>query len=289
MTNAITRLIREPLTQFVVCGVVLFLLYDWLNPNAATDSKARHIVVSSAQIELLAARFERTWGKPPQPEELKKLVEAQIQEEVYYREALAVGLDRNDPIVRRRMQQKLRFLHEDISALDEPTNDDLLQFYENRKADYAVAAKISISQVFIKPVRDASERALQVLDQLRNGGAATQLGDASLLPKTISAATNDRIAGTFGDDFTAALESLEAGIWAGPIRSSFGLHLVWIDKRTTSKEPEFAEVQKRLRRDLIESRRSNARDRIYAELRNQYSIAIEWPQEQSGKTLAEAL
>lgn len=287
MSSNFTKLVRAPLTHFVVLGVALFLLFYWLKPTALVDTQSKRIEVSPAQIELLSTSFERVWGRTPQATELRKLVDAFIREEIYYREALAIGLDQNDSMVRRRMQQKLLFLHEDLAALDEPREEELEAFYNDNKSNYLESARISVRQVFIREANATGTRVQSLLEKLRAGAKPDQLGDATLLPGQLRETTGERVTATFGDDFATALESVEPGAWSGPIRSSFGLHLVHVDGRSPERVPELGEIRDELRRDLLEQRRANARERIYDSLRSEYMVEILWPAAIANESVAE--
>ncbi len=111
------RVLREPLVHFLLLGGVLFLIFGLTNQTGTTNSDQR-IVVSAGRIEQLATVFGKTWQRPPTSKELKGLIDDFVLEEVYYRQAVAMGIDRDDTIIRRRLRQKLEFLTDDVSSLD---------------------------------------------------------------------------------------------------------------------------------------------------------------------------
>ncbi len=127
------RLIREPLVHFALLGALLFLVQGWLG---ASESAPEEIVVRGHIVDALARDFTQNFERPPTRQELDDLVGEYVREEVYYREATATGLDREDPIVRRRLRQKMEFIAENPAAERAPTQGELERFFEEEKADY---------------------------------------------------------------------------------------------------------------------------------------------------------
>ena len=169
----IQKLWREPLVHFLLIGAVLFILFD-LTREESVDP-ANRILVSESQVEQLAAQFRRTWLRPPTPGELDGLVERYVRSEIYYREALAMGLGQDDPYVRNRLALKLEVLLDDLSAEAEPTDAELARFLDEHAGRFAEPARLSFQQVYLNPAtgsRDldgalkAAERSRDVADQL---------------------------------------------------------------------------------------------------------------------------
>ena len=149
--EAMKRWLREPLVHFLVLGAALFLFYEWRGGGGGPGSS--RIVIGSGQIEHLAAGFARTWSRPPTEAELKGLIDDWVREEIATREAMAMGLDRDDTVLRRRLRQKLEFLVEDAAAAA-PTTDAELEAWLGEHADsYAVPPEITLRQVFVSPER----------------------------------------------------------------------------------------------------------------------------------------
>jgi len=146
----IRKLVREPLVQFLLLGAALFALDAWLRPSAAPTANAE-IVVSEARIRNLAQNFRRTWQRPPTRVELEGLVEAHVREEVFYREALALGLERDDAIIRRRLQQKMEFVSEEAAALAKPTDEDLSAYLKTHAEAFRTEPRATFAQVYLDP------------------------------------------------------------------------------------------------------------------------------------------
>jgi hypothetical protein len=148
--------LREPLVHFLLLGALLFALNAWLRPAAAPAGNVE-IVVSEARVRNLAQNFRRTWQRPPTRQELEGLVESHVREEVFYREALALGLDRDDAIIRRRLQQKMEFVSEEASALARPSDAELQQYLETHPGDFVVEPRVTFAHVYLDPARRAAK------------------------------------------------------------------------------------------------------------------------------------
>jgi len=273
------RWLREPLLHFLLAGGALFLLHGLLNRDASPADG--EIVVSEARVASLAEGFARTWMRPPTAEELQGLVDDYVAEEVYYREALALGLDRDDTIVRRRLRQKLEFLFDDIASAPPPTDAQLQSWLEAHAAKFAEPERLSLQQVLFSPARRGdgargeAERALAELRAGRGPADPRQLGDPTLLPPALESASLPEIAAAFGNDFADRLEEAPVGEWIGPVPSTFGLHLVRVDDREAEELPALAEIRPRVLSDWEAGQRRGANDAFLARLLAKYEVRIE--------------
>ena len=273
------RLLREPLLHFLLAGAVLFGLYGTV---ADDDDRPDRIVIAEDQVANLAQTFGRVWMRPPTVEELDGLVAEYIREEVLYREAVALGLDQNDLIVRRRMRQKMEFLNEDLSGEQEPTEEELQALLDAKPETFEVQAETSFEQVFVNREGDdlADARARALLERLLSApdlAAGGGLGDPTLLPESLERATPREVTATFGSEFSDELTSAPLGQWGGPLASSFGLHLVRISERTPARIPALAEVRERVAREWAAERRTEANERFYQALRDRYEVEVRMP------------
>jgi hypothetical protein len=275
------RLLREPLLHFLLLGITLFGVYALVRDRA--PDRTGQIVVTQSQIEQLVIGFTRTWQRPPTAEELAGLVEDRIREEVLYREAMSMGLDRDDTIVRRRLRQKLEFLIPDLAAQIAPPTERELEAYLQQHADkYRGAPTVSFEQVFFDRNRrgkSAWTDAVSALTRL-NGprGAAVNLdtmGDASLLPIELTRTQESEVSRLFGGTFSQSLVKVPPGRWAGPLESSYGLHLVLVREQVPGRVPEIASVREAVLRDLLAERRQQALDAAYAKFRARYAVVVE--------------
>ena len=269
------KLLREPLIHFLLLGAVLFLVFDL---TRETDGPGeRRIVVTADHVEQLAAQFSRTWVRPPTPSELDGLVERYVRSEIYYREALAMGLGQDDPYVRNRLALKLEVLLDDLSAETEPAEGELARFLETHAERFAEPARLSFQQVYLNPDRhsDPAAEAQRLLRLLRNGADPGTLGEVSMLVPGMDAASPDEITRQFGKDFADALVVLEPGDWVGPIGSAFGIHLVRVAEHRPARQPALAEIRGAVLAEWRDQRRREAKEQTYQRLRERYEVIME--------------
>jgi len=279
------RLLREPLVHFLLGGAALFVLYGWV--AGPGGDQADRIVISENRVAMLARSFERTWMRPATQTELNGLIDDFVTEEVLYREALALGLDRDDLVVRRRMRQKMEFLNDGITE-SEPEEVALQAFLEANPERFRIPSRVTFVQVFLSPdtAGSAEERADAVLAQLRAGEDPEALGDPTLLPRGLTGATPAEVGGRFGAPFAEALAQLPVTDWNGPVASSFGLHLVRVDAREPARMPALEEVRNVVARDWAVEQHQEARQRFYDTLRSRYQIDVRLPDASAGPEVA---
>lgn len=272
---------REPLVHFLLLGAALFVLSGLLD---RTDRGGpRTIVITGGQIEHLTTVFTRTWQRPPSAEELAGLVRDRVRQEVYYREALTRGLDRDDVVIRRRLQQKLEFLTADIAAMAEPTEAELETFLQTYAGRFRVDGTFSFEHVYLSPARrgeDLQRDAVALLARLREADGTPEgetMGDPFLLANRFQAMPGSEIANLFGEDFATALNDTPPGDWHGPLTSAYGAHLVRVAARSESRLPALAEVREGVRREWLAARQRRAAEDFYRSLLDGYTVIVEDP------------
>ena len=280
MSNVSARAawLREPLLQFLLIGLALFALYRVLNP-AAMESP-REIVVTQARVQAVAENFARTWSRPPTPEELRGLVNDYVAEEVYYREAMAMGLDRDDIVIRRRLRQKMEFISADVAAAATPTDAQLADYLARHPDDFRRPPTYTFQQVYFDSTRRgdaATSEATRVLGRLQAGADAGNSGDSTLLPPAMELASTRDVENTFGAEFAAAVAAAPIGQWSGPVKSTFGTHLLRVDASTPGELPSLAEARAEVSRAWESEQRRLVNDRMLESLRSRYKIRIEDP------------
>ena len=275
---SILKLWREPLVHFLLLGAAIFS-FNELTREVSSEAPDR-IIVSSGQIEQLVANYKRTWMRTPTEDELNALVEGHVREEVFYREALAMGLDQDDSQVRRRMRMKLEFILEDLSPQD-VTDEELASFMQQHPDKFRIEARITFQQVFLNPdnYSDLEAEAEKLLAGL-NGGAAAEgqaelLGDMTMIPGAYQLATKSEIARFFGERFAGDVIKLMPGEWTGPIYSEYGGHLVRINDRIESSQPVLDEVRVQVEREYLAQLRKQQKDQAYEQLRKRYEVSVE--------------
>jgi hypothetical protein len=210
--------------------------------------------------------------------ELKGLIDSYVNDEVLYRAGVAMGLDRDDPVVRRRVLQKLQLISEESTALSPPSDAELEAYLRSHADKYAQSGTISFDQVMFDPLRHGNHTQADMtaaLAKLRDGAAPQTVTDSSLLPTHISSMPTDRVAGEFGDEFSAALLSMEQGSWQGPVKSGYGSHWVRVNQKTPGRAPTLAETRTAVQRDWENERRLQATDAYLRKLKESYDIVIE--------------
>ena len=274
MKMSIKKLWREPLMHFLLIGFALFLFYGLTNEQGS--EAPNRIVVNSGQVEQLAANFKRTWMRSPTEDELIALVENHVREEVFYREALAMGLDQNDPIVRRRMRMKLEFILEDLSSQD-VTDEVLTAFLEKHADKFRSEAQVSFQQVFLNPDKrkHLASDAKKLLTSLNSGTAFDSVGDSTLVPAEFSQASQSEIARSFGERFAADVIKLQPGNWTGPVYSAYGVHLLKVSERVEASQPALADIRLLVEREYLVQKRKQQKDLAYQTLREGYEVTIE--------------
>ena len=278
------KILREPLFHFLLAGVALFILFSAVNRGqAGSGSSDSEIVVSEGRIYSITQRFMKVWQRPPTSRELEGLIQAYIREEVFYREALSMGLDVGDEIVRRRMAQKLGFISEDIASLQEPTDAELRSYFESHLEEFRRETRVSFQHVYLntdKRGESTRKDAESLLAKLREVGGSSNysaIGDPSLLSTEFSSTTQREVAGLFGEEFTTSLLSQTLSQWSGPIESAYGLHLVFVSERVDGEIPPFDEVSDIVIREWTSVKKKETKRLFYESLLKRYKVTIEKP------------
>jgi len=272
----IARLIREPLVQFLFIGVAVFAIYELV--ASQSEPPRDRIVVTEGRVQQLALVFAKTWQRSPSPQEMRGLIDAYVKEEIYYREATKLGLDRDDTLIRRRMQQKMEFLSEPSDDRLAASDATLQSFYDANQADFLIEPEVEFQQILIDSEKDrepAEVRAEQLLRQLRDTSQdvdASEFGDATLLPYATQLSSVTRIGNAFGENFAKKLATQPADEWTGPIKSPFGLHLVRITDRRDERLPPLNEIRKAVEQKWRTQERDRFQQDEYDRLRANYEV-----------------
>ncbi len=274
--RVLRRAFTHPLVQFFVVGTLVFGAYErWGEP---TGQISETVTISTQEQNSLVALFEKTWRRPPTAEELAGLIDARLREELFYREALALGLDEADVVVRRRLAQKMEFILDDLAAGRDPTDAELEVFMAENPASYSVEPSFTFEQVFLSSDRRGAqleEDAETVLNALREGAAVAQLGDAGFFPRVMEQATPSAVARLFGEDLGESVSGVEPGAWRGPLRSAFGVHLVRLTNKQAGRMETLDEARSRVIRDWRELQRQQALEAYVDALKKKYKIVVE--------------
>ena len=273
-----SRLLSEPLVHFLAIGALLFGIYSWMNPDAA-GSDERLIEITPGTVERLQTAWTRQWRRAPTETELEGLIEDHVREEVLYREAIALGLEQDDTIIRRRLAQKMEFLSEDLGTLTEPTDEELREFYEGRSDEFAEPARISFTHIYFSPDKRGTGAAADaeiVLAELQAAGVteADERGDRFLMQSNYQSLTQRDASQLFGSAFAEQVFALPLDDWSGPVESGFGWHLVRVSERTSPRLPGFDAVREEVGREFDYERERAARQATYEALRSRYEVVL---------------
>jgi hypothetical protein len=273
------RLLKEPLVHFLAFALIVFAAYHILAPSADGGRSGR-IVVTAAKVEQIAARFAQIWQRPPSTVELKGLIDEEVKEEIYVREALALGLDKDDTLIRRRLRQKMELLSDAGADARSPTDAELEAYLKSHPETFAVDPAISFQQIFLNPQRQGpaiEQTADSILKSLTANPEieATTLGDPSLLPAEMPLTSLKSIGHMFGSEFADAIGEAKAGVWIGPIASGFGLHIVRVSERQEGRVPALTEVRDAVLREWSNDKRKQLESERLAALLSRYEVTVE--------------
>jgi hypothetical protein len=279
--SKLQAVIREPLVHFLLLGAAIYGLYALAGPDVEADSDNR-IVVSAGEVDWLRTSWEKRWNRPPTPEEQAGLIKEHIRQTVFYREAIAMGLDADDLIIRRRLSQKLEFLVQDLAASVPPTKEELESYFAENSSRYELPTLFTFTHVFVDPDKREDETLadaerigadLRSLDPPTEG--ASELGDSFMLQSYYPERDELEISKLFGAEFARTISGLESGSWQGPILSGYGVHWVYVESTTPAELPGFADVRDRVVQDWEDARREEVNEEYYAALLARYEIVIE--------------
>ena len=279
------KLLREPLLHFMVIGAAIYLLYG-VFAETLPEADDKTIVVTAGELEWMQTSWQKRWNRPPTAAEFDGLVQQYIKETVLYREALTMGLNQHDQVIRRRLAQKLEFLAKDLVALTPPTEKELQSYFESHLDRYQEPTRYTFTQVFIDPdkrgdttLEDAEVIKATLVAQGEAIEDAGALGDDFMLQNYYPEKDQSEIQKHFGSGFAESLIELSTGQWHGPVLSGYGVHLVYVSNIIEPPAPVFAEVRERVVQDWTMDRSEELNEQFYANLRDRYTVVIEEPTE----------
>jgi len=286
------KLVREPLLQFLALGLLLFVGYQTLHRTA--EPRPGRIELTADDLRQIDLAWVAQGRPAPTPEQMQALVDGRVREEILYREALALGLDKDDTIVRRRMAQKMEFLFEDVAALREPTAGELQTWFQNNAERFTRPARATFRHLYFSPDRrganargDAARALAKIAGKPMDAPEATALADPFMFQDYYGDRTPEDVRKLFGPVFARALFAVAPGAWAGPIESGYGWHVVWVDAMTPARVPAFEEVERDVKTAWLEDRRADMREKTYEAMRARYEVVL--PKDVSMTDLASLL
>jgi hypothetical protein len=278
--GAFARWLREPLLHFLLAGLALFAGYRALNPDGGGREPSNRIELTDDDVQQLALAWRAQWQRPPSAEEMRGLLNDRIREEILYREALALGLDKGDTIVKRRLAQKMAFLAEDISSLRDPPAAELKAWFDQNRERFALPARVSFRHLYFSPdrrgerVRAAAAQALPALAGKPGNVRTAGLADRFMAQDYYVERDPEQVGEVFGMKFAEELMRLKPGTWQGPVESGLGWHLVFIEAVAPGRTPAFEEIQAAVKAEWIEAQRAEMRSRAFDAMKARYEIVL---------------
>ena len=283
--SLLAQFLRDPLFHFLIAGAVIYAGFALMSePDPAAATTGKKLVVTQGEIEWLSAQWDAKWGRAPTEEEMQSLINAHVKEMVFYREALELGLDKEDVVIRRRLGQKLEFLSADLLEPEPPTEEQLRAYFEANIDAYRLDDRMTMTQVFFNPDERGDqtvEDAKAVLAELQAAPDAPRdlrgLGDRFLLPNYFAQVSQREVARQFGSGFADPVFQLEPRVWHGPVLSGYGTHLVYIHDFSAAPDPLFEDVSGQVASDWLNMKREELNKAFTDQLIGLYDVTIEQP------------
>jgi len=274
-------LIREPFAHFLVLGVVIFFIGEYFKKHHFNEQY--EIRITNKDVYRMASLWEKQYGSIPAPIQLQSLIDNYIHEEVLYREGMEAGLIKDDEVVRRRIAQKEEFLFQDLAVIDDPTEDQLKEYYEKNKSKYTVPEKLSFSHIYFSPdvagEDDAFKRATGVLKELqgKNLNRAPELGDRFAYLYDYANQSKEDIYHLFGGSvFTDSIFYFPVKKWHGPVHSGYGWHLVYVNGLSAVAYQPLNEIKEKVKADYLQDTRDRKNAEVYKKLEDKYIIVKDY-------------
>jgi len=266
------KFIRSPLFHFFVIGAAIFVAFSVFNdsPPAQQDDE---ITLTPQVAEQLKNQFAATWKRPPTQSEMDSLFRAWLLEEAYVREALRLGLDRGDQVIRQRLSMKMQFIAESGASTLEADDATLQAFLDANPDRFRQQAQYSFDQVLL-PAGESAERIAEIQAELQSGADPASVGRTSLLPPSVPMAPASTIDSVFGTGFNTALADLPLDRWQGPVESAYGQHLVRLNARAEASLPELSDIRQKVEAEWRAARSQELRDAFGEALLARYQVNL---------------
>ena len=279
--RVLRRGLREPLIHFLLIGLALFVIYSFLFSPPGNQSNSNRIELTAADVNQLQVTWMAQWQRPATPDEMRGLIETRVRQEVLYREALTLGLDQNDEIIKRRLAQKMEFLAEDVSAIGAPKPEELKAWFEQNSAKFASPGRLTFRHLYFSPDKrgqQAKHDAEQALHSLsaKPTDQAKESGDQFVDKNYFADVSTEQVIRVFGTTFSDSLFKMKSSqSWQGPLESGLGWHLVLIETITPGRIPSFEEVDpEQLKSEWTTEKREETKRKAFADIRKRYEIVV---------------
>ena len=278
--SLLRRWSREPLVHFILIGLALFAGYSAMHPKSGATPASNRIVLTPDDLVQMSVAWRAQGRPPPTAEQMQNLIELKVREEVLSREAMALGLDKDDTIVKRRLAQKMDFLVEGKAIESDPSTEKLRSWFKDNQHLFTLLPRFTFRHLYFSSdrhgerTREAAAQALQAIGSSTASGDIAALGDPFMYQDYYADRSFDDIAKLFGLNFAKALANAESGSWQGPVESGYGWHLVLVDASSASRVPAFEEIESDIKARWIDEQRAQAKAKAYETMRARYEVVL---------------
>lgn len=264
-------LVREPVILFFLLGTFLYISYNQL--TTYFDSKSREIIVDQNEILLLEESFRKTWNREPTQSEIDNLIGNRVMDEIFFKEAVAMGLDKTDPAVKRRLRQIMELMLDDFSTIY-PTESQLQEYLSENPEKFQKAPRLSFRHLYF-PLED-KQIALEFLSGLQKGITKPEdhPGGLYLIPSSFEDESQNEIERLFGEKFSQEILAIEVGSWKGPVESAYGWHLLKVSDFVDSELPPLDKIWDAVEREWSVERKKEIKEEQYKVLRDHYDVTV---------------
>ena len=272
MAEKITRIVREPIFLFFILGSLLFLFYS--AASSYYNKKNNEIVISAMQVALLKDSFEKTWKRAVNETELQALIENHIKDEVFYREAVSMGLDKSDLAIKRRLRQVMELVLDDYSSVY-PSENQLRKYLSEHPGKFRQDSRISFRHQYFS--MDQKQVAENQLSRLKKGFSSDEnyTNKLSLMPEIFENEPHAEVMKLFGDNFSSQVFKLEKGAWQGPLASAYGWHLVKVSDQSPGVVPPLNDIWDEVEREWTLDKKRELKEKQFQKMRGRYNITVE--------------
>jgi peptidyl-prolyl cis-trans isomerase C len=277
MRSSLTRLFASPLTHFLFVGFLIFISSYYITKRR----DAHKIIIDKAVVEKLITAWQTQFGKMPTDRELKIATDDYVKQEVLFREAETLGLNKEDEIIKRRLQQKMAFILKDNIVVPDPSESVVEEYYKKNSTKFSDAPKVSFTHIYFTvdngSAEQAKQRANTILRTLEKDGLrrAPELGDRFMLLYDYNDINKTDATGLFGaSPFTDSLFTVKENQWTGPFLSGYGWHLLYVNKRLQKTTPPLNEIKDRVMESYKNDKLEEMDNEAIEKLIEKYSIEI---------------
>lgn len=281
MFARLRKLAGEPLVHFLLIGAGIYAVYGALSTGEA-DNDERTVTVAAGEIQALTDQWIRSMSRPPTEDELDSIIQRHVRVQILYREALAMGMDKGDVVIERRLAQKVEMLAQGLMTPEEPSEEELIAWYAENSDRFKRPDLYTITQIFFDPDKrgaatlDDARAAIDKLNALdRLPPDFSDYGDRLMLESYYANVSTLELSKLFGMTFAKQIVELELGVWQGPVLSGYGAHVVQVSDEVLVPLPAIDDVKQQITEEWMARQVNNLSERFIEKLISRYEVIIE--------------